>query len=620
LARSSTNSAVAYLLVLVTTVVAIATLYFAKVVLVPFALALLITFILVPLVRTLVRIRIPRILAVLLIVVMVVSAVGSIGWVVAYQLVDVTSQLPKYSTHIRSKIDSFRRSSPETLNKATAAVQQISTEIAASAESGPGTKSPSSKLPGSSSASAAKPVPVEVIPPSSNWLERLQAYLGPIGTAGIVVVFTVFMLFQWEELRDRFIRLAGSGRLSAMTRAMDEAGDRVSHYLLLQSLVNASYGLLAGLVIYFIGVPNALLWGVVAGLLRFLPYLGPPIGALLPVLFSLAVFDDWNRPLMVLGFFVVFEIIVANFIEPMLYGARTGISSLAVLVAAVFWTFLWGPIGLVLSTPLTVCLVVMGRHVPNMQFLNVLLGDDPVLQPEAHFYLRLLAGDHDGASQFLKLNSKGKSLDELYDSVLIPALSLAEKDRHRSDLDEASEKIVFQATREFVSDFGARPDFGNPVKDEETSRPPARRATILCIPARDEADEIIAIMLTQVLERAGHDAQFVRLKDKDEALARVEEANPDVVCISALPPFAIRHARDLYARLRSQSPGRNIVIGLWIFSGNLTMAAARIDAAEHIALFTTLKQLTREVDAIAEKQAGSNPRKTQEPSDVGVSD
>ena len=457
-----------------------------------------------------------------------------------------------------------------------------------------------------------------MIPPSANLLERLQSYLGPIGTAGIVIVFTVFMLFQWEELRDRFIRLAGSGRLSAMTGAMDEAGDRVSHYLLLQSVVNTCYGLFAGVVLHFIGVPNAVLWGVVAGLLRFLPYLGPPIGALLPVLFSLAVFDDWTHPLMVLGFFVVVEIIVANFIEPMLYGARTGISSLAVLVAAVFWTFLWGPIGLVLSTPLTVCLVVMGRHIPNMQFLNVLFGDDPVLQPEAHFYLRLLAADHKGASQLIKLHSKGKSLQELYDSMLIPALTLVERDRHRNDLDELNEKIVLQAAREFVDDLGARTDLGDRAKEDKTARAPGKRATVLCIPARDEADEIIAIMLAQLLKKAGHNARFLRIDDAPDMLAKIEEANPDIVCISALPPFAIRDARGLYMKLRSASPDGNIAIGLWNFSGNAIMAGTRIDSTGHVNIFTTLKQVTRHIDTLPMAETASNDRTSQEPSDIKV--
>jgi predicted PurR-regulated permease PerM len=619
LARSSTNREVSHLLVLVGTVVVIATLYFAKVVLIPFALAILFTFILTPLVRWLEKIRIPRIIAVLLVVTLVMAAIGSIGWVVANQLVDVTNQLPDYTTNIKSKIDFFRKSSPQRLTNATAAVQAISTEIRASATpapAAPAPKTPSSKLPGASAASPAKPVPVEVIPPAGNFIESLQTFLGPVGTAGIVLVFTIFMLLQREGLRNRFIRLAGSGRLSVMTHAMDEAGDRVSHYLFFQSLVNACYGLLAGIFLYFIHVPNALLWGVIAGLLRFLPYIGPPVGALLPTLFSLAVFNDWTRPLMVLGFFVVLEIAVANFIEPMLYGARTGISSLAILVAAVFWTFLWGPIGLVLSTPLTVCLVVMGRHVPNMQFLNVLLGDEPVLLPSAHFYQRLLAADQVEARQVLNRHLKDKSLEELYDSVVIPALRLAEQDRHRNDLDEESEKFIYQTTKDLVKRLSEEiKDQSGPNRPGEQAttsgpadkplEPPKRFSSVVCLPARDEADEIIATMLAQLLERAGYNSQCVPLGSVVDMLARVEKVKPDIVCVSALPPFAVTHARNLCERLRSQFPNQGIVVGLWDFSGDKAKAASKIDPTEQIHVFTTLALAIQQVRIMTEIEAGS---------------
>jgi hypothetical protein len=401
-----------------------------------------------------------------------------------------------------------------------------------------------------------------------------------------------------------------------MTHAMDEAGDRVSHYLFFQSLVNACYGLLAGIFLYFIHVPNALLWGVIAGLLRFLPYIGPPVGALLPTLFSLAVFNDWTRPLMVLGFFVVLEIAVANFIEPMLYGARTGISSLAILVAAVFWTFLWGPIGLVLSTPLTVCLVVMGRHVPNMQFLNVLLGDEPVLLPSAHFYQRLLAADQVEARQVLNRHLKDKSLEELYDSVVIPALRLAEQDRHRNDLDEESEKFIYQTTKDLVKRLSEEiKDQSGPNRPGEQAttsgpadkplEPPKRFSSVVCLPARDEADEIIATMLAQLLERAGYNSQCVPLGSVVDMLARVEKVKPDIVCVSALPPFAVTHARNLCERLRSQFPNQGIVVGLWDFSGDKAKAASKIDPTEQIHVFTTLALAIQQVRIMTEIEAGS---------------
>src|SRR5579864_3003801 len=382
--RPRRNHDDSHLLVLVSAVVIIATLYFAKVVLVPFALAILFTFILTPPVRWLEHIRLPRLLAVLLVVLLGMGAIGSVGWVVTNQLVDATKQWPQYRTNIKNKIESIRKSKPQSLSNAAQAVQDISTDLNATTPPTPspapvrGAGAQSGKIPGAVVATPAKPVPVEIVTPATSFIDSLPSILGPIGTAGIVLIFTIFMLLQREDLRNRFIRLAGDGRLSVMTHAMDEAGDRVSHYLFLQSMVNASYGLIIGFSLYMMHLPNAVLFGVIAGILRFLPYVGPPIGALLPVMLSLAVFGDWSRPLYVLGIFVAIEVVVANFIEPMLYGARTGISSLAILVAAVFWTFILGPIGLVLSTPLTVCLVVLGRHVPHLEFLQVILGDDPV--------------------------------------------------------------------------------------------------------------------------------------------------------------------------------------------------------------------------------------------------
>lgn len=616
MARSHRNQDDSHLLVLVSAVVIIATLYFAKVVLVPFALAILFTFILAPPVSWLERIRVPRFLAVLLMVLVAVGAIGSVGWAVTNQLVDATSHWPEYRTNIKDKIESIRKSRPQTLTNAAQAVQEISTDLNATTPAttpapvtGRGTNGQSNKLSAATVATVTKPIPVEIVPPASSFVESLPNFLGPIGTAGIVLVFTIFMLLQREDLRNRFIRLAGDGRLSVMTHAMDEAGDRVSHYLFLQSMVNASYGLIIGFSLYLMHLPNAILFGVIAGILRFLPYIGPPIGALLPVMLSLAVFQDWSRPLYVLGIFVVIEVVVANFIEPMLYGARTGISSLAILVAAVFWTFIWGPIGLVLSTPLTVCLVVLGRHVPNMKFLDVLLGDEPVLSPEVHYYQRLLATDFDEARQVLKGHLKEKSLEELYDSVLIPALSLAEQDRHRNDLDEETVAFIYQSTREFVEDLSekAGKELAGSSSGTATTGAPngvsANGARVICVPASGEADEIIGMMLGQLLGVAGHEANCIPIGTVEEMLAQVVLAQPGIVCISAVPPLAMTHARAIYARLRKEFPSQQIIVGLWNYSGDVARSAGRIDTPERVRVLTSLAEVVLQVKIMAELAA-----------------
>jgi predicted PurR-regulated permease PerM len=603
LAYRRSSSEVSQLVALTAGVVVIATLYFARVVLVPFALAILFSFLLSPLVRGLEKARLPRAISVLLVVVISVAAVGSIGVAVTNQLVDVTNQLPNYKANIQKKVESVRGSNRTALVRATEAVNELSREVVEAPTVTVPTAHQHKPLSASETASN-KPIDVQVVQaPNGPW-EFLYGWLGTVGVAGIVLVFTVFMLLRREDLRNRFIRLVGRGHLNLMTQALDDASHRISKYLLLQFLVNAAYGLVVGIGLHFIGLPNALLWGVIAAVLRFLPYVGPPIGALLPTVLSLAVFDGWARSLMVIGLFLVIEIIVANFLEPMLYGAHTGISSLAILVAAVFWTLLWGPVGLVLSTPLTVCLVVLGRYVPQLEFLHILLGDEPVLTPEAQFYQRLLAGDHREARQVLEQHLEGSSLLELYDSVVIPALALAEQDRHQNDLDEAVERFICQSTRELVEELDEKcaevremPVVEADDHDSEnaaTQSAIALRSKVVCVPVRDEADEIIGTMLAQLLERNGHEAQCIALGTTAEMLEQIGKENPDYVVLSALPPFALTYARTLYKRVRARLPDVSIVIGVWNFS-EVEKLSSRLALDSHGKGVTTLRAARAEV-------------------------
>ena len=603
MAYRRSSSEVSQLVALTAGVVVIATLYFARVVLVPFALAILFSFLLSPLVRGLEKARLPRAISVLLVVVISVAAVGSIGVAVTNQLVDVTNQLPNYKANIQKKVESVRGSNRTALVRATEAVNELSREVVEAPTVTVPTAHQHKPLSASETA-GNKPVDVQVVQaPNGPW-EFLYGWLGTVGVAGIVLVFTVFMLLRREDLRNRFIRLVGHGHLNLMTQALDDASHRISKYLLLQFLVNAAYGLVVGIGLHFIGLPNALLWGVIAAVLRFLPYVGPPIGALLPTVLSLAVFDGWARSLMVIGLFLVIEIIVANFLEPMLYGAHTGISSLAILVAAVFWTLLWGPVGLVLSTPLTVCLVVLGRYVPQLEFLHILLGDEPVLTPEAQFYQRLLAGDHREARQVLEQHLEGSSLLELYDSVVIPALALAEQDRHQNDLDEAVERFICQSTRELVEELDEKcaevremPVVEADDHDSEnaaTQSAIALRSKVVCVPVRDEADEIIGTMLAQLLERNGHEAQCIALGTTAEMLEQIGKENPDYVVLSALPPFALTYARTLYKRVRARLPDVSIVIGVWNFS-EVEKLSSRLALDSHGKGVTTLRAARAEV-------------------------
>jgi methanogenic corrinoid protein MtbC1 len=301
------------------------------------------------------------------------------------------------------------------------------------------------------------------------------------------------------------------------------------------------------------------------------------------------VFNGWTRTLLILAIFFCMEIVTANLLEPHVYGKHTGLSSLAILVAAIFWALIWGPIGLILSVPLTVCLVVVGAHVPNLQFLTVLLGDQPVMPPEAHYYQRLLANDQREASQVLETHLKGASLEDLYDTVLIPALHLAEQDRHRNELDDSTVIFITQTTKDLVEELSLRRDDSKPA-DVAVER--GAEGKIMCLPVRDDADEIVGIMLTQLLERAGYSATAIPIGSVERMLAEVAIADPEIVCLSALPPYAISHARGIYRRLRAQQSRAKIIIGLWNYTDDPVKAAAEISGGEQNLICTTLAQMT----------------------------
>jgi predicted PurR-regulated permease PerM len=586
---------------LVVAVVVIVALYFARVVFIPLALALLFSLLLTPPVTFLEKIRLPRIVAIFLVVLLLVGLMGLLGWKTSQQLGDLTDRLPTYKETIRGKIRALKSSGGQSFNKASDTMKELGKEIVTST---PGLTPPKEekKMSEARGASASRPLAVEVVP-QNNPLESVQDLLGPMATAGMVVIFTIFMLIGREDLRNRFIRLAGGGQLNAMTQALDEATHRINRYLFLQLVVNSGYGVIIGAALHFIGIPNAWLWGVCAAILRFLPYVGPPLAAVMPIVLSLAVFPGWHHALLTAGLFLSLEVIASNVVEPFVYGAHVGLSALAILVAAIFWTLIWGFPGLVLSTPLTVCLVVLGRYVPQLGFLNVLLGDEPVLPPHAQYYQRLLAADQDEARQILEEYLKKKPLEDLYSSVVIPALSLAEQDRHRNELDEERQKFIYQSTRELIEELSDTSE--DQEKEGFGERAPAGSGgdgelpgtlEILCIPARDEADEIVGILLARALERQGHRAQSIPIATTGEMLLQVAELKPKVVCISALPPFALDHARALYAKMRAQFSDTHLVVCLWHFEGNLQKATIRMKLTRGDGFFTTLQAILDHLD------------------------
>lgn len=440
-------------------------------------------------------------------------------------------------------------------------------------------------------------------PPASEWTELRDLgapILAPLERTGIVVIFTVFMLLKREDLRNRLLRLAGVGQLNLMTQALDDAAARVSRYILMQLLVNAGFGALFGVGLYLIGVPNAALWGVVAGIFRIVPYVGTMVAAALPVALSLAVFDGWLRPLVVFLLVMVLELVIGNFLEPWLYGAHVGISSLALLVTAVFWTVLWGPSGLILSTPLTVCVVVLGRYFPQLSFLHVLLGDEPALAAEAQLYQRLLAMDQLEAEGIVSHFMKGKSLVELYDSVLIPALSMAEQDRHKGAIDVAREEFLFLSVNEIIAEFSEYQltDGSSQKPPAETSAPAPEmpeklpKGRILCFPAHDRADEVTASMLAQLLEHRGLAALAFPIvgPSLSEVIALMEVGDNDVVCISALPPYALAPAQAMYKQIREKSSKIKVMVCVWGYGGDADKIKARFGGTQRDRVSTSLAE------------------------------
>jgi predicted PurR-regulated permease PerM len=557
-ARSTEFSRVVPFLVLAITVLI---LFFARDLLVPLAFALTLAFLLAPAVGRLETRRIPRILAVAITGILAFIIVCGVGYVVARQLLNVATSLPAYRLNIQQKIASVHSPAEQSLEKAFTAVEDISGDLATSA----GNASPTPQQ------TPTQVQPVRVIDPDRTQIqstaELLMRFLRPIGTFGVVIVFTIYLLMKREDLRHRILLLAGMGRINVMTQALQEAATRISQYLLFQAAVNAAYGTLFGFGLFLISVPNAFLWGVIAGILRIVPYVGTATGVILPLVVSVAIFSSWAQPLLIIGLFLTLELTATNFVEPWLFSSRTGISSLALLAMAIFWALLWGWPGLILSTPLTVCIVVMGRYVPQMSFLHTLLGTDAELSAEALFYERLLAMDQQEAHAVANRFLQNKSLVELYDSVLIPALALVEQDRHQGNLDDVRCNFFFLSIGELIAEL-------TDYREKETpTLPPSPFASrslgredfaVVCISASDQADELTTHMLVQLMERASHQTlQLPGSSVSSEILDTLAHETNTVIFISALPPFAFSQARAICQRVRSHLPHNRIIIGLW---------------------------------------------------------
>src|SRR6476469_6516045 len=513
-------------------VIIIAMLYFGREIFVPIALAILLSFVLAPLVVILQRMRVPRGLAVVGVVILAFALIFAMGSLLATQLTQLAGELPRYQSTISEKIQSFRdtKAGRGTLERASDMLKDLSKELDKPKDA-PSARA-SGSVAGFKTPAPLTPAPVEVRQPDPGALESLQSLISPLlhplATTGIIVIFVIFILLQREDLRNRLIRLAGSSDLQRTTAALDDAASRLSRLFLTQLILNGAFGVVIGIGLALIGVPSAILWGILAAALRFVPYIGAAIAALFPLALAAAVDPGWSMLLWTLALFIVVEPVVGHVVEPMVYGHSTGLSPVAVVASATFWTALWGPVGLVLATPLTVCLVVLGRYLEKFKFLEVMLSDRPPLSPPELFYQRMLAGDPDEAVEKAEEFLKERSLLAYYDEVALPGLKLAQNDLLRGALNREQTEKIGSALRELIDDLSdeevelpkaatthdAEAAAAIEASPEEKTAIPVLAAAdlkegwrsqtpILCVAGRGPLDEAIAAILAQLLGKYG---------------------------------------------------------------------------------------------------------------------
>jgi predicted PurR-regulated permease PerM len=570
------------------TVVIVSALYFGREVLVPVALALLMSFVLSPLVRILQGWRLPRMFAVIVVVLAAFGAVFSFGALMVSQVDQLAGDLPRYQSTLREKIQSLRGAAAGTgtLERASAVLQDLSSEL-----DRPKPNPPAIGLSTSASAPTARPIQVEVKQPDPGALQTLVALItpliSPLATTGIVFIFVVFILMQQQDLRNRLVRLAGSQDLQRTTAALDDAGQRLSRLFLTQLGLNAGFGLVVGIGLWFIGVPSAPLWGMLAMILRFVPYIGAVIAAIFPLILAAAVGSDWTMVLWTGALFLILEPLFGQVIEPFLYGRSSGLSPVAVIASATFWTWLWGPVGLILATPLTICLVVLGRHVDRLSFLDVMFGDQPALSPAELVYQRMLARDPVEATEQAQAFLKDGSLIAYYDEVLIEGLKLAQADADRGLLDDERRLRIRDAVAEIIDDLGAHEDKIELVprvdSDVEGQTPlaqlnkaeeqpsPARQLPeqwrtakpVLCVPGLGLLDEAVALMVAQLVERQGIGA---RAEQADAlSMSRIfalDTKDVALVCLCYVENATSAQIRYAIRRLRRKAPTAIILVSL----------------------------------------------------------
>lgn len=536
-------------------VLVVAVLYWAQAVLVPLALAIMLTFVLTPPVTRLQR-WVGRVPAVLLVVTLLFAAVGLAGWGLTWQMDSLIEDLPGYRANIRAKIADVRLAGRGgSLEK----LQDVFAGVKADLEKS-----------GAAKGSVSRPLVV-----TADQVTGFQGFawlgpvVGPLSTAGFVAVMVIFMLLERRDLRDRLIGLIGQGQLATTTKAFDEASSRVSRQLLMQSLVSLLYGTAVFAGLYFLEVPYPLVWATLGAALRFIPYVGPVLAAGAPILVSLAALEGWTGPLTVLALFMVLELFTNLVLETVLYAGAIGVSQVTLLVAVAFWTWLWGPLGLLMASPLTVCVVVLGKHVPGLAFVGLLMDETSALAPEYGFYQRLVARDQSEAAELIDTHLKTESPDTVFDALLLPALGYAERDRLERRLSSEEEAAVVDATRELIADAAET------IRRRPVPEPPATPEVPVVLGPRDPlrvlgvavngvGDEAALAMLAHLLNDLPVDMEITGARmQASDLVSLVRDRKFSVVCFADLPPSSSSKTRYLVRRLRTLVPEVRIAVGRW---------------------------------------------------------
>lgn len=584
------------------TVITVAVLYWAKAIFVPVALAIFLAFVLYPPVMWLQHRGLGRTLAVIVMVGTVVLVALGIGFGVAHQVVALAETLPDRKDAIKAKVAAAKT---WVVGDGSSRFGQLVNDLGEIIDPKPQNQQG-----------------VVVEPPSPGLASRLDQYVSPVaemlGQGAFTFILTVFILIRREDLRNRLIRLLGEGKVTTTTRAVDDATRRISRYLLVQLLINTGFGLLVAIGLFVLGVDYALLWGFIATLMRYVPYIGTWIGLIPPVLFSFATAPDWGggwgQPLAVLALFIGLEVVCNNVLEPWLYGSSMGLSEVAQLVAAGFWAFLWGPIGLVLSGPMTACLLVLGRHVRRFEFLEVLLGDTPALEPRVAFYQRLAARDQDEAAD-IALETAGKEgPDVALETVIVPALCLARRDLDEGDLDPKDFQFAIRAAREVADEVAELREVAAVEADGE-------RVRVLIAPTRDEAEHVAADILAGALDPARWE---VRVTGEEalasELVAAIQEFRPAVLVLATLPPGGLSHSRYMVSRVRTKCPGVRVIVGRWGAMEPQTLEPVdTVKGADGIdyTLSDTLKRLA-EMHSVLASERAQQPKPSGRRASVGT--